>query len=376
MTIHSLPRGQEARQGALVGGLDLAAQDRQRGPSQAPQHLGVAPLALGAAGSQLTADELAGTLELAQHRAGIHPVAVTQLGRGERAMCPGVTADQLRQRVGDLDQERVRQPPGRHRRQGVPVQARVLGRHPALLPGQPEADRAPLALELGQNRLSRDPLHHALGRLGGGQVAHPAQHLMQGVAVGGAGPCGAMLEIVLDRRERVEVDELAQLLLSEQLAQQIAIQGQGGGPALGVGSVALVHVGGDVVEEQRGGERRRRRRLHLDQRQFAAVERPEELLQAGEVEHVAQAFPVGLEDQRELPVAPGDLQERLGLQPLLPQRRASPGIRPRDEKRSGGVLAEAGSEQRRPAQLADHQVLQLVGLDHDQIGAGGIVGVG
>ena len=66
---------------------------------------------------------------------------------------------------------------------------------------------------------------------------------------------GAMLKVVFDPLERSRVDQLAQLLLAEQLTQQVAVERQRGGPALGVGRVALVHVGGDVVEQQRGRKR-------------------------------------------------------------------------------------------------------------------------
>ncbi len=98
--------------------------------------------------------------------------------------------------------------------------------------------------------------------------------------------------------------------------------------------------------------------------------------QAGQVEHVAQALAVGLEHDRELAVALGHLEQRLRLQPLLPQRRALARVGARQEQRAGGVLAEARAEQRGRAQLADDQVLELVGLDHDELGAGRLVGVG
>ena len=97
---------------------------------------------------------------------------------------------------------------------------------------------------------------------------------------------------------------------------------------------------------------------------------------AGQVEHVAQALAVGLQHDRELAVALGHLQQRLRLQPLLPQRRALARPRAGQQQRAGGVLAEAGAEQRGGRQLAHHQVLDGVGLDHHQVRAGRLVGVG
>ena len=173
------------------------------------------------------------------------------------------------------------------------------------------------------------------------------------------------------RCERTGIDQLAQLLLAEQLAQQVAIERQRGRAALGVGRVALVHVGGDVVEQQRGGERRGGRRLDLDERYLACVQRAQQRLQAGHVEDVLQALPVGLKHDREVRVAPGHLEQALGLQALLPQRRAPAGIGARDQQRARGVLAEARAEQRRAAELGRDRLLHLLGLEQDQLGDAG-----
>ena len=102
----------------------------------------------------------------------------------------------------------------------------------------------------------------------------------------------------------------------------------------------------------------------------------EQLDQAGHVEHVAQALAVGLEDHREVAVLLGHLEQRLGLQALLPQRGALAGPRAGDEQRAAGVLAEAGAEQGARAQLGDDQVLDLVGLEQHEVGARRLLGVG
>ena len=96
----------------------------------------------------------------------------------------------------------------------------------------------------------------------------------------------------------------------------------------------------------------------------------------GQVEHVAQALAVGLEHDRELAVALGHLEQRLRLEPLLPERRAPAGVGAREQQRAGGVLAEAGAEQGGAGQLAHHQLLERVRLDHHEVGGGRLVGVG
>ena len=196
------------------------------------------------------------------------------------------------------------------------------------------------------------------------------------IAIAGPRIGHAVLEGVLELDQRHRVDQLAQLLLAQQLAQQVAIERQGGGAALGVRRIALVHVGGDVVEQQRGGERRGRGGLDLDQGDPPRADVAEDLGERRQVEHVAEHLAVGLQGDREAREVPGDLEQRLRLQPLLPQRRPLAGIGPRQKQRAARRLAEAGAEQRRAAELADDQVLDFVGLEGDQLGRGSLVGVG
>ena len=311
--VHALPRGQEARQRPLLGGLDLLAERGERGAPQAAQHVGVAPLALAPARPQLAADQVAGGLQIAQHRAAVDRVAVRDVPRGERPVGAGVAARQARERLLDLLEEHLRQAARRHGPEGVAVEAGVLGREPALLAADAHADGPAPLLEVAQHALRRHRLEAALLRLVGRQVAHRAQHVVHAVGVGGAGALAGALEVGLHLLERARVDQLAQLLLAEQLPQQLAVERQRRGAPLGVGRVALVHVGRDVVEQQRRGERGGALRLDLDQRQLPRVQAAQQRLEAGQVEHVAQALAVGLEHDRELAVALGHLEQRLRL---------------------------------------------------------------
>jgi hypothetical protein len=72
--------------------------------------------------------------------------------------------------------------------------------------------------------------------------------LLQRIPVLGAGLLGAVLQRVLDLGQRLGVDELAELLLAEQLAQELPVEGERRRAPLRVRRIALVHVGGDVVE--------------------------------------------------------------------------------------------------------------------------------
>ena len=171
------------------------------------------------------------------------------------------------------------------------------------------------------------------------------------------------LERQLEVGQRLRVEQLAQLLLAEQLAQQVAVERQRAGPALGQRRVALVHVGGDVVEQQR---RRERRGLRASRRAWTAISR-----RSIAAEHLAQrgagrTRPTGTRGTSRR----GSGSCRSATPPA--SRSAArwrccqsgvraPGPAARQEQRPGRVLAEARREQRRAADRLDDQVLDLVG---------------
>ncbi len=267
---------------------------------------------------------------------------------------------QLAQGIGYVGQERLRQPARRRSTDRVAVQAGLVSGDQPLLAADPHLDRPPLAPQPLDQRVGVDAREHALGDLAARQVAEPAQHVVQAVAVGRPRHLRAALQVLLHARERVRVDQLAQLLLPEQLAQQVAVERQRGRAPLGRRRVALVHVGRDVVEQQRGRKRRGDWRLDLHQRDLARLQRLQDLDQPGRSSTSLQALAVGLEDDREVLVAARDLEQALRLQPLLPQRRAPARVGARDQQRASGVLAKARPEQRRAAELGDDRRLDLL----------------
>jgi len=58
-----VPGGEKAGERLFVHRLDLLAEGGETRPAHAPQHVRLAPLAFGAAGAKLTADEPAVALE-------------------------------------------------------------------------------------------------------------------------------------------------------------------------------------------------------------------------------------------------------------------------------------------------------------------------
>ncbi|HTY19855.1 MAG TPA: hypothetical protein VMH82_19240, partial [Myxococcota bacterium] len=130
-------------------------------------------------------------------------------------------------------------------------------------------------------------------------------------------------------RERGRIDEIAQLLLAEQLAQQIPIQGKSAGPALGERSVAFVHVRGEVVEQERARERRGRDRLDLPDFDVAPRHALEDVAERRQIEQIREAFAVRLDDDREASVSARDREQPGRPLALLPERGSGTRAAPR-----------------------------------------------
>ena len=177
---------------------------------------------------------------------------------------------------------------------------------------------------------------------------------------------GQRLEAQLEVRQRLGIEQLAQLLLAEQLAEQVAVERQRPGPPLGERGVAVVHVGGDVVEQERAREWAGPQRLDAVDGDLAARHAAEHLAQRRQVEDVREDLAVRLDEDREAAVARGDREQVGGSLALLPERRPRPGPATRQEQRAGGVLPEARREQGAAGDLADDELLELVGLREQQ----------
>ncbi len=150
--IDVLPARQEAGELTGVGRLDLAAQAGEAGAPHPAQHFGVTPLALGAAGQQLAANQGAFALKLAQRRGRIDPVASGEAGGREGTVGAGVATYQGAHRVGVLGKKGSGRPGGRRHPERVAVKTGVLGGDVALLAADPNQRSAALGDQLLQHR--------------------------------------------------------------------------------------------------------------------------------------------------------------------------------------------------------------------------------
>ena len=164
-------------------------------------------------------------------------------------MRAGVAGDELLERARHRLGERRRQPERQRAAERVAVAGGVVGGGVARLAGDGDLDRPLLGEQLGRATPSPVALAAQVD-LGGGEVADAAQHVVQLVGAAGPATVGQALQVELDVGEHAGVEQLAQLLGAEQVAQQVAVERQRRGPPLGQRGVALVHVGGDPVEQQ------------------------------------------------------------------------------------------------------------------------------
>ncbi len=345
-----LPGGEEPGERDRVDGLDLAPQLRERPAPEQAEDLGIAVLALGATGPELAGEQRARVdqpVERVLDDARREAPAARRLRPEERPVRAGPAGEQPVERPDDRPEERLRHAGRRARADPVAVARDVLHRDPALLAADPRTHGAAGRRELGQvdRRLdaTADGPRTGLVRR---EVAEAAQQVVDLVRVRRVALVGERLEAELEVREGVRVEQLAQLLLAQQLAEEVAVQRQRLCAALRERGVAVVHVRRHVVEQQAPGERGRLRGLDAVDGDLAARHAAEDLAQGREVEHVREALAVRLHEDREAAVAARDGQEVGGPLALLPQRRPGAGAATREEQRAGRVLAEPAREQR------------------------------
>jgi hypothetical protein len=123
------------------------------------------------------------------------------------------------------------------------------------------------------------------------------------------------------------------------------IDGESLGTAFGERGITFVDVIGDVGEEQRGGEGRRLFGGEAGDANGAALDGGEQRRGGGKIEHVADAFAIGFEKNREGGETRGDGEQVGGAFALLPERSTHSGAAlGKKESASGGFAKFCGEE--------------------------------
>ncbi len=274
-----------------------------------------------------------------------------------------VAGHKVAHRVRDELEERVGQPHRERRAERVAQPRGVLHRGRLVDAADAYDDRAPSQHELVDPR----GLHPAQGGLRDRERAEHPQQVGGALDVARAALRGEALELGLHGGERVEVEQVAELGLTEQLGEQRGVEGERRGPALGERGVALVEVLRDVAEQQRARERRRRGRLHLDHADLARLHRAHQRDEPGHVVDVLEHLAHRLEHDGERAVLRRHRQQVRRTLALLPQRGALPGVAPGEQQRAGGRLAEARREQRGTTRLGRDERLHLVRVEQRRL---------
>ena len=375
---HLLPGEEEPPEGLGLDRLDLLAEPGQGPAPQSPEHLGVAPLVARTGRAELAVEDasLPGQpLQRVPDDCGPEAEAGGDLVGGERTMRAGEARHEVGERVLDGVGERVGGA-GRHRdAESVAQAADVLDGRPPLPARHPHLDDAAAPGECLEPALHVGAGHASVAHLVGAEGSEETQQVGQPFGVAGMPVGGQPLELALDLGEHLGVEQLAQLGAAEQLGEQPLVEREGGGPTLGDGRVALVDELGDVPEEQGAGVRRRLLGVDVDHRDLAAVDAAHQGDEGRQVVDVLEALADRFQDDREGGVLGGDLEQLGGALALLPERAAASRVAAGQEQGPGGALAEAGREERGPADLVGDHRLDLVGLEDDDL-PGGRLGVG
>ena len=170
-------------------------------------------------------------------------------------MRAGVARDQVDDRRGDGVGAGAREADGHGHAEGVAEPAGVLGRAHALLGRDPAEERPALGDELVDPLLHGRAVDRSQPELVERQRPEQPELIVGLVDVARQATFDQPLQLELEVGQHVGVDQLAELLGAEQVAQQIAVEGQRRRAALRQRRVAGVHVDGDPPEHERLRER-------------------------------------------------------------------------------------------------------------------------
>lgn len=181
-----------------------------------------------------------------------------------------------------------------HCAKGIAIAAGIFDGDPTGLAGDTDGTGAMGGFEGCEPIVELCGLGNAGMELIAGEVAETAEEVVQLVGVAGLPPGREGLEFEFEVLEDFGVEEFAEFVFAEEVAEEVAVESEGLGATLGEWGIALIHVGGDVIEEEGACKGRGFARFDGMDANFAATYLREELDEAREVKHVAEALAVGL----------------------------------------------------------------------------------
>ena len=246
----------------------------------------------------------------------------------------------------------------------VTVPARVLDRDDARLAGERHGDRPsrPRQFVGGAPPIDVRARVDLLDR----QIAEPKQQIVHAVhACARGGRRGAAEARTRRRRSR---PRRAGRAAPRRPAARAAAPDRSTTPARDVRRAAHRRRRGSWRRSQTAARRRKARPRRVDGRDpdLPPLHPAERVDERRHVEDVAQALAIRLEHDREGPESRRDGEQIGRAFAQLPERAAPAGPALGQQQRAAGGLAELGREHRRPAELSQHQRLDLLGRRHHQ----------
>ena len=111
-------------------------------------------------------------------------------------------------------------------------------------------------------------------------------------------PLVEMLQLHLHQRQRLGIEQIAQLGLAQKLAELTLVDGQRLRPSLRQWRIAVVDEICHVAKQQRAGERRRLLRVGNDHTNLALANPAKQIDERGDIEDIGKTLAICLEDHR------------------------------------------------------------------------------
>ena len=221
--VDALPLGEELTEDEGLDGGNLLAELRERAPLQSPEHGRIAPLGLVSVGADLSTHDLAARLERAQHGLDLgrrHAETTRRVVGEEGAVGAREAPDEPGEGVVHGLEDAVGEPGRRHDAESVAVSSRVGDGDVAMLAG--DADPGDAALRVQPFEPRSHGLGRPLGELVLAEIADAAEEVLELVGAPRAIAVGAAGELLFQLGEDLGVDQVAELRLPEELAEQVA----------------------------------------------------------------------------------------------------------------------------------------------------------
>ena len=284
----------------------------------------------------------------------------------ERTMRAAEAPHQIADRIGDRLEQRHRQSRRQRHADRIAIARRILDRDEALARRRCARRSARRVLTSSSIAGSATPASLRSSISVARQIAEPQQQVVNRIGRSRMETRRQVLQLLLERVEHGFVEQIAQLGVADQIAQLRLIDRQRLRAPFGQRRIAVVDVVGDVAEQQRRRERRRLLRFDVDDAQRSAAHAAHDVGQRRQVEDVAQALAIGLENDRKRSESRRHREQIRRALAQLPERRARAGPAAGQQQRAAGGFAEPRREHRRRSELPHHQPLDFVGIRQQQ----------